>query len=66
MENYVKFMRGTPRAYEILRQKDEDTLYFIAEKDSLTGQLYLGEKYGIKHIFKWIKTCMYSKKRKES
>ena len=44
MENYVKFMRGTPRAYEILRQKDEDTLYFIAEKDSLTGQLYLGEK----------------------
>ena len=42
--NYVKFTRGTPRAYEILQEKDPDTLYFISEKDEDTGILYLGTK----------------------
>lgn len=40
--NYVKFLRGTPEAFEKLKTKDIDTLYFIAEKDSLYGKLYLG------------------------
>lgn len=44
MANYVKFMRGTPRAYNLLTVKDDDTLYFIAEKDATHGKLYLGEK----------------------
>lgn len=42
--NYVRFTRGTPTAYKNLRTKDPDTLYFISEKDSDTGVLYLGEK----------------------
>lgn len=37
-------MRGTPEAYKNLLIKEEDTLYFISEKNSLTGQLYLGSK----------------------
>ena len=44
MANYVKFMRGTPRAYGLLAVKDDDTLYFIAEKDATHGKLYLGDK----------------------
>lgn len=44
MTNYVKFMRGTPSAYAALSKKDSDTLYFISEKDSSDGILYLGEK----------------------
>lgn len=43
LSNYVKFMRGTPAAYSVAK-KDEDTLYFISEKDADTGILYLGEK----------------------
>lgn len=43
LSNYVKFMRGTPAAYAVAK-KDEDTLYFISEKDADTGVLYLGEK----------------------
>lgn len=42
MANYVKFLRGTPNAYNNLQFKQEDTLYFIAEKDALTGKLYIG------------------------
>ena len=42
--NYVKFLRGTPNAYSQLNPKDDDTLYFVAEKDADTGVLYLGEK----------------------
>lgn len=42
--NYVKFLRGTPEAYNNLAQKDSDTLYFISATDSTTGKLYLGEK----------------------
>lgn len=44
MANYVKFMRGTPTAYENLRLKEEDTLYFISESDAVTGKLYIGNK----------------------
>lgn len=44
MANYVKFMRGTPKAFSQLASKDIDTLYFIAEKDATTGKLYLGDK----------------------
>lgn len=44
MANYVKFMRGTPTAYENLRLKEEDTLYFISESDAATGKLYIGDK----------------------
>lgn len=39
---YVKFMRGTPRAYEIAT-KNSDTLYFITEPGEDVGKLYLGE-----------------------
>lgn len=42
--NYVKFIRGTPTAFEKLSQKNSDTLYFISEIDSKVGSLYLGEK----------------------
>ena len=44
LENYVKFLRGTPKAYQALAEKDKDTLYFISEKDSEYGVLYLGSK----------------------
>ena len=40
--SYVKFMRGTPDAYKA-STKDNDTIYFVAEKNAKTGQLYLGE-----------------------
>ena len=44
MVNYVKFLRGTPAAYERLIEKDNDTLYFISEADAATGLLYLGNQ----------------------
>ena len=44
LENYVKFLRGTPTAYKNLTEKDKDTLYFISEKNSDYGVLYLGNK----------------------
>ena len=42
LANYVKFLRGTPTAYNNLAIKDTDTLYFVAEKGATTGKLYLG------------------------
>ena len=43
--DYVKFIRGTQAAFDLLTQKDPNTLYFISkEKDSTTGALYLGSK----------------------
>ena len=42
--NYVKFLRGTPTAWENITDKNSDTLYFIAEEGAATGKLYLGTK----------------------
>lgn len=43
--NYVKFARGNIKAWESLRFKDPDTIYFIYENNaSTTGSLYLGSK----------------------
>lgn len=44
MINYVKFLRGTPTAYQGLETKDHNTLYFISEEEANTGSLYLGDK----------------------
>ena len=48
MANYVKFMRGTPKAYAALlaspQKPNADTLYFIYEEDAADAVLYLGEK----------------------
>lgn len=41
---YVKFVRGTSSAWDKLKHKDPDSLYFISEKDEDFGTLYLGEK----------------------
>lgn len=41
---YVKFMRGSVAAYNKLTQKDDDTLYFLSDKDTQEGYLYLGTK----------------------
>lgn len=41
---YVKFMRGTPTAYQSLASKDSNTLYFISEEGASTGTLYMGSK----------------------
>lgn len=41
---YVKFLRGTPAAWDSISTKDEDTLYFIAEQGATRGALYLGNK----------------------
>lgn len=42
--DYVRFIRGTPTAWHNLKEKDDDTLYFISEKDADFGYLYLGDK----------------------
>jgi hypothetical protein len=44
LAQYVKFLRGSPAAYNNLAVKDIDTLYFIYEEDESTGLLYLGSK----------------------
>lgn len=41
--NYVKFCRGTPKAFERITP-NIDTLYFIAEKGEEVGVLYLGSQ----------------------
>jgi hypothetical protein len=43
LANYVKFLRGTPIAYEALTEKDSNTLYFIAGTNQKVGKLYLGD-----------------------
>lgn len=52
--NYVKFLRGTPTAWEKISdaEKNKDTLYFISEQDGSTGQLYLGSKLIIGEVSK--------------
>ena len=42
--NYVKFLRGTPAAWDSITTKDPDTLYFVAETGATKGTLYLGSK----------------------
>lgn len=42
--NYVKFVRGTPNAFNNLAEKNSDTLYFISNSDEDKGSLYLGSK----------------------
>jgi len=44
--NYVKFLRGTPQAWEAQTNPNPDTLYFICEAGANveTGRLYLGNK----------------------
>ena len=44
LSGYVKFLRGTPAAWESISTKDADTLYFIAEEGATRGTLYLGNK----------------------
>lgn len=41
MTDYVKFLKGSPEAYQNC-EKNEDTLYFIYTNGSTTGRLYLG------------------------
>ena len=42
---YVNFQEGLREAYENLKIKDRDTLYFVMDSpDSKTGTLYLGDK----------------------
>lgn len=43
--NYVKFLRGTPEAWELIKNNaSADTLYFISAQGATKGQLYLGAK----------------------
>lgn len=44
MDRYVKFLQITPKVYKNLAHKDQDTLYFVYEKDENTSKLYLGTK----------------------
>lgn len=40
--NYVKFLRGSEKAFKNLNYKDDDTLYFIADENGKIN-LYLGD-----------------------
>lgn len=42
--SYVKFLRGTPSAYQNLSPKDPNTLYYVYEQNANRGVLYLGDK----------------------
>ena len=42
--SYVKFLRGTPSAYQNLSPKDPNTLYYVYEPNADRGVLYLGDK----------------------
>ena len=44
LNDYVKFLKGTPSAYEALTSKDPNTLYFIYEDAASEGVMYLGNK----------------------
>ena len=44
MAHYVQFFRGTPQAYAELLAKNNDTLYFVSDKDGSTAKIYLGVK----------------------
>lgn len=42
LNKYIKFMRGSQAAYDALRKKDDNTLYFITDGNKGYGALYLG------------------------
>lgn len=42
--NYVKFVRCSPTVYENLLSIDQDTLYFVFERQNDYGSLYLGDR----------------------
>lgn len=42
--NYVKFVRCSPSVYENLLTIDQDTLYFVFERQNDYGSLYLGDR----------------------
>ena len=44
LSKYVKFVRGTSAAFANLPidQRADDTLYFVADKDAVVGELWLG------------------------
>lgn len=44
MTRYVKFMRGSTTAYNNLKNKDDDTLYFLSDSVNEEGSLYLGSR----------------------
>lgn len=41
---FVKFVRGSQDAWNLLLHKEPDTLYFIVNSGENTGKLYLGDK----------------------
>lgn len=43
-QKYVKFQRGSQIAYDSLKIKDDDTLYFITNAEDNSGKLYLGTR----------------------
>ena len=43
LAHYVKFLRGTPAAFEAAKKYD-DTLYFISDADDSSISLYLGDR----------------------
>ena len=43
-QKYVKFQRGSQVAYDSLKIKDDDTLYFITSIEDNSGKLYLGTR----------------------
>ena len=40
--SYVKFVRTTTAKWDLLTNKDADTLYFVISDDNSKGSLYLG------------------------
>ena len=40
--SYVKFVRTTVAKWDLLANKDADTLYFVISDDNSKGSLYLG------------------------
>ena len=43
MENLVKFTRGTLKAYQNLKEKDANTLYFITDTENNKSFIFLGD-----------------------
>lgn len=43
MENLVKFTRGSLKAYQNLKEKDSNTLYFITDTENDKSFIFLGD-----------------------